>query len=257
LADAIPTRGDPSTLFERLREYVGAFDPDLFVRAVGATDRDLERYAELSGLGDAIPPAYRSFQLGMGGDDGGLFLDPKIDTKLTSIIELYEESVVSDLDALSAELPVAALFVIGDQISFDCRQRGAEPRLVVSADGTFVGPLACSWEAYVMRAAILRVEPRRLPCARWYSSSPNSAAKALEGASASKVVDAFAAKHGLPIAWPSDDWHRIALGERHSLLTKIGPREDTLLRAFSTDEAFLRRVREELAPLLGATSSGI
>lgn len=257
MADPIPTPGDPSTLFERLRDHVQPYDPDVFVRARGASDEQLERYAALSGFGAAIPESYRSFLHGMGSDDGGLFVDLRLDTKLSSILELYEDCIESPYDSVSADLPVAALYIVGDQVSFDRTSGSTEPPLVDSSDGELVRPHAASWEALAMQAAVLRVEPRRLPHARWYSSSPNGAAQALAGASAADVVDAFAAKLGLPIAWPSDPWHRIAVDEHHGIFAKIAAKEATVLYAFSADEFFLRRVGSELAPALGATSGGI
>jgi hypothetical protein len=257
VADLIPAQGDPATLFERLRAHVAPFDPALVTRFQGASQAELDRYAALSGFGDDVPASYRSFALGMGRDNGGYLVDLRMDAKLPSIIELYEECEDSEYDSLSPDFPVAATYIVGDEVSFDRRTGVAEPPLVDSSDGELVRPLADSWESLVMQAAILRVEPRRLPDARWYSSSPASAAKALAGASARELVDDFAAKLSLPLAWPSDDLHRIAIDEHHSVFAKIGPKDSVLLYAFSTDEFFLRRVGSELAPALGASTGGI
>jgi hypothetical protein len=244
-------------LFERLREYVAPVDPEMFVHSRGATDEDIAHYAALSGFEDAVPASYLCFMRAMGCNDGGLFIDLRIEAKLESVIELYQDCLRTEPHSLNAELPVAALYVIGDQVSFDRRNGLAEPPLVDSADGELVRPLSRSWEALVMQAAILRVEPRRLAHGRWHSSSANSAAKALDGASAAETIDAFAAKLGLPIAWPSDARHRIAVDEHRSLFARIGDKDAVLLEAFSNDELFLHRVGNELAPSLGAMKGGV
>jgi hypothetical protein len=257
MVDVVPARGHPATLFERMRDHVAPFDPDLVARFQGASKAEVDRYAALSGFGIDVPASYRSFALGLGHHDGGFLVDLRLDAKLPSIIELYEDLEDNDFDSLSPDFPVAATYIVGDEVSFDRRTGLAEPPLVDTASGELLRPFAASWESLVMQGAILRVEPRRLSDARWFSSSPDSAAKALAGASARDVVDAFVAKLSLPLAWPSDDWHRVAVDEHHRIFAKIGPKDAGLLYAFSIDEFFLRRVGTELAPALGASTGGI
>ncbi|MFC1641595.1 hypothetical protein ACFL5O_02735 [Myxococcota bacterium] len=262
MADLEPRRGPPDTLAQRLRDYLELFDPDLLTRWHGADEALVGEYARLSGFEDpqSLPPAYRSYLRVLGLDDGGLFADLKLDARLDDVVELYRECIRSEPDTLNPTLPICGVFVVGDQISFDRRDGSDEPPVVETSDGEWFAALSRDWEALVMQAAILRVQPRRLAHGRWFSSSATSLEKALGGdrspARVAWAMEEFAAQHGLASAWPSDPRHHILLGNARSLYARVGVEGGLLLYAFAMEEEFLRAVHDKLAPRLGTLLRG-
>jgi hypothetical protein len=260
MVDIIPHEGNPGSLFERLRDYVSAIDPTWTARIQGVDETLLRRYMQLIGRGtdlSLMPESFRQTALSIGVDAGGLFKDFRVDTNLEDVVSLYEEYQQFEPQAINADLPIVAKYIVGDQISLDMRT-ASEPPVVDTSNGEFVGPRARSWEAFVMQAALLYGEPRRLPSARWCSSSGKQVKDAFGGATgAVAAIDDFAAREGLPIAWPSDDLVRIGVNQVSSMFAQVNASSGgVLLYAFSSDPAFLRRVSDQLAKVMGAGASG-
>jgi len=256
----IPREGTPGSLFERLRDYVSAIDSTWAARISGVDEALLRRYVQLTGRGadpSSMPESFRQTALSMGSDAGGLFNDFQINTSLKRIVSLYETFQQNDPQAINPNLPIVARYIEGDQVSLDMHT-DTEPSVVDTSEGEFVGPRARSWEAFVMQAALLYGEPRRLPSARWCSSSGKEVKSALGGATgAVAAIDDFATREGLAIAWPSDDLVRIAVNQVSSIFAQVNASSGgVLLYAFSSDPAFLRRVSDQLAKVMGASASG-
>ena len=257
MTEPTPPHIEPATLVARLREYISPHDPTWAARIQPCTDEDLAHYAGLAGLGaaaDALPAAYRAFARAMGGDCGGLFKGLRIDTRVREIVTLYQEYQQFEPDAINPLLPVVGLYIVGDQISLDLRAAAADPAVADTSNGEWVQPLSRSWEALVMQAAVLYVEPRRLPFARWYSR-PASRSK-VDPAVLHAALAGFGAPVGLIEAWPSDAGHSILVSAPSSLYMTIHADGSALLYAFSADRSFLQRVDAELAPSLGMTHRG-
>lgn len=252
----IPASGAPETLFARLCAHIAPHDPGWRERLLPADDVELARYAGLAGLGavDHLPASYLVCARGMGRDSAGLFRDLRFDTSIPRIVRLYEAFQHSEPDAINPELPVVGLFIVGDQLSLDLRSPSADPPIVETTQGEYWEPVSRSWEALVMQAAILRVEPRRLPHVRWYShpARPRS-----ERAAVHAALAAFGAHAGLQKAWPSDDRHHIFLSSAASLFAEHFPDGSLLLHAFADGPSFFAEVEEHLAPALKLTARGI
>lgn len=265
MANLIPPEGDPSTIIDRLLDYVTPVDHNWSHRMRGASIDMIALYAKLAGFGaniDALPMAYSMFVHSMGVDDGGLLRNFRMQARLPSLIRLYQDCLRSEPESLNPDLPVVATYIIGDQISLDRATRIIEPEVVETSDGELIAKLALSWEYLLMQAAILQVEPRRLPLGRWFSSAPNSAARALpfdvEGKqSVAAAVDSLAEKLGLELAWPSDSRHRIAIGKGGSLFANIGTQNEVMIYAFSCDDYMLRQIENDASQILGAISGDL
>lgn len=248
--------GAPDTLFARLCDYVCPHDPQWRRRVRPATGEELARYARLSGLEgglDALPEAYLVLARAMGGDAGGLFGGVLVDTSVARILRLYEAFRTSEEDAIEPRLPVVGVRVVGDQISLDLRSPSSDPAVVDTSLGEWCELRSRSWEAFVMQAAALHVEPRRLPLARWYSRAARRRTSAPGPARA--AIEAFCSSFGLIEAWPSDARHRIFLSPEASLFAEHFADGALLFHAFAAHEPFVRRA-EELATMLEVTTRG-
>lgn len=257
MIEIIPRQGQQNNLFERLRDYMSAIDSTWPVRVKPADKKLLERFSQLTGRGTDpswIPEAFRQTALSIGCDAGGLFKDFMVNTNLEDIISLYEDYQKFEPQAINPDLPIVAKYIIGAQISLNM-STNMEPPIVDTSNGEFIRPRAKSWEAFVMQAALLYGEPRRLPRGYWCSCSSNEV-KALGGVVAvTTIINEFATREGFLMAWPSDDTTSIALGQSSSIFVQTHG-GGLLLYAFSSENSFLRRIKEQLVKTLEAKKNG-
>jgi len=89
---------------ETLIRYAGQLDPDLTNRLEGATQDEIKRLEAL--LGHGLPEVYAAFLARMGRDTSDLMGGTPVDTRIGSLLKLYETSE-------PAELPSGCI-IIGD-----------------------------------------------------------------------------------------------------------------------------------------------
>jgi hypothetical protein len=259
--DLLPREGPSATAVERLLEWLAPHHPAFANRIKGAPRAMVDRYAKLAGFGESasdLPPSFTAYLLAMGLDNAGLLQTFRIVSKADELVDYYEESLRDEPDDLDADFPVAATYIVGDQVSFDRRDGSVEPALVDSSCGEPMRRHAGSWEWLMMQAAMLQIEPRRLAHGAWMSSSSTSAADAVTARdakgrpSAAAAVDAMAQRLSLQPAWFGDAANRIAIGASASLLARCGDDNVVMLRAFAADPQTLRQIEQEALATLGA-----
>lgn len=184
-----------------------------------------------------------------------------METELPSLIELYQDSVESEFLNLSPQYPVVAICETGDQVSFDLSTNSTNPELVETSGGDVLANKFKSWEHFLMQAAILMNEPRRLSFGRWFASSPASASQLFSeqqsGTQLAEGIQSLIAKLGLSIAWPSDAKHTIAVGKDFSIFIEHGERNTVSVRTFSNNADFLQSTSHELTERLGTIATGV
>jgi hypothetical protein len=255
-----PSTGTPDSVIERLREYADPLDPDLFRRVRGADADMIAAYSKLAGFHESnhsMPASYLAFLETMGLEDGGLLQQFRIEARLPSLIDFYQEAFSVEPEILNPDLPVIATYIVGDQISFDCTTALPEPEVVESSCGELMGPFSQSWEHLLMQVGMLHLEASRFAHGRWFSGPAKG--KTLDVSneeSPALIIDAFAKNNGLETAWPSDSLHRIATGERACIFATLSKDNAVLFWAFSSDMVLMRKIADELAPALGCTATG-
>lgn len=265
MADLLPLPTDPEGFLDALAVYVGSADPAFPGRLRGAAPADIARYvlASRAFAGEAaLPPLFAAFLRRMGEDDGGLFKGLGFTVGIGEALETYDDFAETQPALVNPRLPIVGCYTIGDPISFDLDTGPDDPEVVVNSGGVRWRWVAKSWAHFTMHAAIHYAEPQRRAESRWYSNSPESAARAVAPAEAVREevadrIDRLAAQLSLSPAWPSDARHRVAISAATVLFATLGEKGEVMLRVYSDDATVFARIGDYARDMLGARGGAI
>ncbi len=265
MAELPPPPTDPQAFLDALIDYVRSSDVAFPGRLRGAATADIRRYAAASRAfadENALPPLYAAYLRRMGKDDGGLFKGLRLNVSIDETLETYDDFAKAEPDLINPQLPLVGSYIVGEPIAFDLDTGPDDPEVVVSSAGLRWGWVAQSWAHLTVQAAIHYAEPRRRAESRWYSSSPESAARAVAPAEAvrdevARRLDRLVSRLGLAPAWPSDAGHRVAVSMTTTLFATLGRKGEIMLRLYSDDAALFPQAGDYAREMLGAWGGAI
>lgn len=247
--------GDPNTLAQRVIEYVSKFDRGFRSRIRPVEDALFEDYLAIGRLkdgGGTLPESYRSFATSMGLDAGGLFKPIKVVSEIEVILQLYKDYEKFEPEAIRSNFPIVAKYTIGDQISLDLSS-GPDPQVVETTDFDCAEFLSSSWEHFVLQAAALYVELRRLPRGMWCSRPARPGFSTKE---TSAALDFVLTRWKLTRSWLSDERHYLAMSQDTGIYADLSLDGSLYLKLFAADEDSMRKLAEEVSITIGAERTG-
>ncbi len=255
-----PQQGSVDSFVSRLVEYVSSHDSAYPTKIKGASQKQIERYCELSGIRPDEPPStYLSYLETLGVEDGDLLGWRRIDPKIERLIRVYEDWSTSEPESLSSTVPVIGTYLVGDQVSLDLRSPTPNPPVVETSDAEIVVELSVSFEHYMMQASMMYVESARHPHRIWASSSQATVENHLSAnggtdPSTNKVLQGLAQKFGLHTAWCSENNYKILINEKTSIFAETTPGTGLMTHVFTeADSNQLPAISDELENMFGAT----
>lgn len=225
--EMFPRMGNDNDMFERLSEYIDAFDKTWKERIKPASKEQIERLkneSQLKKYVDDFPKSYLTFLESMGVEDGGLLSDYLIGTvNIDVMIDVYKEYQQFDQEIYETPYLSFFLYSTGGEVSIDLSGKPIGNIFVTEA-GEVANMISESFEKLLFQAAFQQFESFKY----WvgFSASQNDLYNALkkqkmeDRENVFEEIEKIGEKNNLKKAWFSDMIYNIMLGTNLSFVVK-------------------------------------
>lgn len=254
--EMFPRMGNDNDIFERLAEYIDAFDQTWKENIKPASKEQIEELRNVSQLkkyADDFPKSYLIFLETMGVDDGGLlskYLIGRANIKV--IIDLYREFQLCDPEVF--ETPYFAFFKNNMSVEYSLVLSGKHLGSILNTDsGEAFGKTSESFEKLLFQAAFQQFE--NFGYRIFISASEYGLEKAKEKHQIEEIfeeIERIGEKHQLKKAWFSDTINDVMLGTKLSFRVKEIEGEGATAMVTGDSAEIVEQVANEIADIIGA-----